>query len=479
LNSLSPGFAETFNYIQQIYRLLEDPDATVVTNSVMVLNELLLAKGGMEINQHILMHLLNRIGEFSEWGLNAILDLVSRYKTTSEEEIFAIMNLLDPVLRTANSGAVLATFKCFMTLTASLPELHTQIMARSKPPFLTLITGSNPDIQYTMLKHLECIISRNFAKGIFDDEYRQFFVRYNEPSYVKYLKTELIPHISNSMNSRDIINELVEYVTDVDSELSKKSIDAIGEIAVRVPLSTGDILQTLLSLVDLEMPYVRSQAVRNICKILRIMPSSRQQILPMLSKFMRRVEDPETRAMVIWMIGEYGEEFTEAPYLIEPIINSYEEEQSIDIKLNLLSTSMKLFFKRPPEVHKMLGRLLSMAVNDVNSQDVHDKALLYYRLLTTNVEAASSLFKTTSLNGSTADSLLFAENRNYKKRDKIYSEFNTLAVIYSMCSFQFINDQYQLVCNAFILASILYIILHYTFFYSVRKLKMPLSRMTS
>jgi hypothetical protein len=29
----------------------------------------------------------------------------------------------------------------------------------------------------------------------------------------------------------------------------------------------------------------------------------------------------------------------------------------------------------------MLGRLLSSAVNDFSSQDLHDRALLYYRLL--------------------------------------------------------------------------------------------------
>jgi F0F1-type ATP synthase membrane subunit a len=59
------------------------------------------------------------------------------------------MNLLDPVLRTANSGAVLATFKCFITLTNSMPELHPQIYARAKPPILTLV--STRDDHYTTI----------------------------------------------------------------------------------------------------------------------------------------------------------------------------------------------------------------------------------------------------------------------------------------------------------------------------------------
>ena len=123
------------------------------------------------------MGLLNRIVEFSEWGLNAVLDLVSRYKPTSEvgspclfpytiyrhihhfihtqDEVFAVMNLLDPLLRTANSGAVLATVKCFFRLTAAMPELHPQIFSRAKPPMLTLVNGASPEGQYAMLKHLQ------------------------------------------------------------------------------------------------------------------------------------------------------------------------------------------------------------------------------------------------------------------------------------------------------------------------------------
>jgi vesicle coat complex subunit len=94
------------------------------------------------------MHLLSRIGELSEWGLAVVLDIVSRYTPTNEDETFAVMNLLDAVLRTANSGAVLGTIKCFMKMTESLEDLRPQIWARAKPPLLTLLAGGNPELQY-------------------------------------------------------------------------------------------------------------------------------------------------------------------------------------------------------------------------------------------------------------------------------------------------------------------------------------------
>lgn len=57
-----------------------------------------------------------------------------------------------------------------------------------------------------------------------------------------------------------------------------------------------------------------------------------------------RIDEVEPRVALIWMLGEFGNEITEAPYLLEPIIDRYDEE-SPQIKLELLSSTMKLFFQ--------------------------------------------------------------------------------------------------------------------------------------
>lgn len=40
-----------------------------------------------------------------------------------------------------------------------------------------------------------------------------------------------------------MLNELGEYVTDVDTELSRRSIAALGSIAIRLPLMTSAIVK--------------------------------------------------------------------------------------------------------------------------------------------------------------------------------------------------------------------------------------------
>jgi len=57
--------------------------------------------------------------------------------------------------------------------------------------------------------------------------------------------------------------------------------------------------------------------------------------------------------------------------------------------MELLTAAMKLFFKRPPELQKMLGRLLQKATQETSHTDVRDRALLYYRLLSYDVHEVS------------------------------------------------------------------------------------------
>jgi hypothetical protein len=65
------------------------------------------------------------------------------------------------------------------------------------------------------------------------------------------------------------------------------------------------------------------------------------------------------------------------------------------VRLQLLTAAMKLFFKRPPETRPLLGRLLSIAVADASHVDVHDRALFYYRLLARDVNAVRAVMRRT------------------------------------------------------------------------------------
>ena len=68
-----------------LYDMLRDPDSSVVTNAILVLNEIMADSGGMALNRPVMLHLLNRIHEFSEFGILSVLDLVPRYIPANDE----------------------------------------------------------------------------------------------------------------------------------------------------------------------------------------------------------------------------------------------------------------------------------------------------------------------------------------------------------------------------------------------------------
>jgi hypothetical protein len=151
-------------------------------------------------------------------------------------------------------------------------------------------------------------------------------------------------------------------------------------------------------------------------------------------------EEPQGRAAALFLVGQWGEEIPSAPYVLEPLIDAYATETSVDVKLALLTATCRLFFKRPPEVQNMLGRLLDHALEDQSSSDVRDKALLYFRLLRRDVNVAQRVISgrdPCSIQGA------FAED-NCAVMDRLVDEaFNTLAVVYGETPDQFVDRAHR------------------------------------
>jgi len=64
--------------------------------------------------------------------------------------------------------------------------------------------------------------------------YTTFFCRQNEPSYIKSLKLEILAAVADSDNAHAIITELSEYVGDIDEQLAREAVRAVGRIALDV-----------------------------------------------------------------------------------------------------------------------------------------------------------------------------------------------------------------------------------------------------
>ena len=429
------------NLTDVLYDMLRDTDGMVVSNCVVVLDEIMLDEGGIAINKAIVHHLLGRLNDFNEWGLCASLKLVQRYVPESDDERFQVMNVLDPVLRTSNAGVVLEAIGCFVQLTKNLPELHAQVYERLKAPLLTLMSNSTHEGLYCLLKHAELLVFR--CREVFEGEYRQFYIRYDEPSCVKHQKVQLLAQLASESSAEDILSELREYAGDCDPSLAKAAIRATGVVAARLRSKAEACCALLVEFLDQELSNVKAEALLVAKDVLRKYPLRRQDVLPSLGRYLGELdaEEPQGRAAALFLVGQWGEEIPAAPYILEPLIDAYALETSVDVKLALVTATTRLFFKRPPEVQAMLGRLLDAALEDQTSSDVRDKALLYFRLLRRDVAACQNMVSGRDPCGQVVGA--FAED-NCAVMDRLVDEaFNTLAVVYGETPDQFVDRAHR------------------------------------
>lgn len=466
--SLNPEIIKESDMIDTLYNMIRDRDPQVVSNCIVALNEIMADEGGIAINQPIVMHLLSRISDFNEWGQCNILEIVAKYRPTGPDEVFTIMNTLEQCLRVSNSAVVLGTAKCFFNLTQSrgMEPIQDQVFERMRQPLLTLMAGGSHEINYCVLHHILLLVGKK--PHVFSRDYRQFYNRYNEPTHVKYVKIDVLALVADGANVADIVTELSEYVTDVDQELARRAIRAIADVAVspnlsvntvpqqypgggNVPEAYGQqaaeqlveqmqdhIMDTMVDFLELDLDYVRDESLVVMKDLLRKYPDKRHDVLPVLGRIIAAVEQPAAKAAVVWMLGEFGQDLRRAPYVLEKLIDDFNDEASSSVLLELLAATMKLFFKCPPEMQSMLGRLLGSAINESNHQDVRDRALLYYRLLEQQpTDQAAAIVAQFRADESVS---VFAESVETDLKDKLFQEFNSLAVVYNKPSELFVSS---------------------------------------
>lgn len=151
------------------------------------------------------LHLLDVFKHFNEWSQIAVLNLLLKYDP-DDEEVFPIMNVLDDKLRHANSAVVLSVIKLFLRYTERAPEVHQQVYIRVKEPLLTLLSGASSESEAALLAHIRVLIER--VPEAFQDQYKRFISRYNDPVYIKQAKIEILQLIASDFQHKEIVAEM-------------------------------------------------------------------------------------------------------------------------------------------------------------------------------------------------------------------------------------------------------------------------------
>ncbi|OBS76260.1 hypothetical protein A6R68_17292, partial [Neotoma lepida] len=343
LHDINAQMVEDQGFLDSLRDLIADSNPMVVANAVAALSEISESHPNsnlLDLNPQNINKLLTALNECTEWGQIFILDCLSNYNPKDDREAQSICERVTPRLSHANSAVVLSAVKVLMKFLELLPkdsDYYNMLLKKLAPPLVTLLSGE-PEVQYVALRNINLIVQKR--PEILKQEIKVFFVKYNDPIYVKLEKLDIMIRLASQANIAQVLAELKEYATEVDVDFVRKAVRAIGRCAIKVEQSAERCVSTLLDLIQTKVNYVVQEAIVVIRDIFRKYPNKYVKIL---------------------------------------------------VQLTLLTAIVKLFLKKPSETQELVQQVLSLATQDSDNPDLRDRGYIYWRLLSTDPVTAKEV----------------------------------------------------------------------------------------
>lgn len=393
LYDLDPSMAVDNGFIDMLEEMLSDQNPMVVANAVASLSEISSGSNQIQLTytSKTIKTLLAALGECTEWGQIYILDSLATFEPKSIKEAEMIAERVIPRFQHANSGVVLSAIKIVLRMMSYIEDENILTLYRNKihAPLITLI-NSEPEIQYVALRNISLVVQK-YPQIFNNGDEKIFFCKYNDPIYVKIEKIETMIKLANERNISNLLLEFKEYATEIDVEYVRKAVRAIGRCAIKLESAAQECIDVLLGLIATKVNYVVQEAIIVIKDIFRKYPGKYERIIGTLCENLDTLDEPEAKASMIWILGQYAERIKNADELLEVFVDSFLDEPPV-VQLQLLTAVVKLFLKRPEEsASKLVTDVLTLSTERSDNPDLRDRGYVYGRLLTEDPEIAKKV----------------------------------------------------------------------------------------
>lgn len=390
LFDLNPSMCIDNGFLETLQELIGDPNPMVVANSVQALseiNESAPETKALVVTPQTLKKLLLALNECTEWGRVTILTTLADYPSQDVKESEHICERVAPQFQHVNPSVVLAAVKVvFIHMKMISPELVRQYLKKMAPPLVTLVSTA-PEVQYVALRNIDLLLQAK--PDILSKELRVFFCKYNDPPYLKLQKLEIMVRIANERNFDQLLSELKEYALEVDMDFVRRAIKAIGQVAIKIEAASEKCVNALLDLIATKVNYVVQEVVVVIKDILRKYPGY-EGVIPTLCQYIDELDAHEARSSIIWIVGEYAEKINNADDILVAFVDGFMEEFT-QTQLQILTAVVKLFLKKPANNQALVQKVLQQATTDNDNPDIRDRAYVYWRLLSGDLDIAKNI----------------------------------------------------------------------------------------
>ncbi|KAF4126696.1 Vesicle coat complex subunit [Geosmithia morbida] len=382
---------EQSDLIDRLNSLLRDDNPTVVASALAALMDIWERSDAIKltIDYKNASKMVAILADCSEWGQTYILEALMSYVPQDSGEALLLAERIAPRLSHSNSSVVLTCIRVMLYLVNYIAD-EKQISAlcrKLSPPLVTLL-AKGPEVQYLALRNALLILQRR--PEVLRNDIRVFFCKYNDPIYVKVTKLELIFMLANEKNIDEVLTELREYATEIDVHFVRKAVRAIGKLAIKIEPAARRCINLLLELVATKVAYIVQEATVVIRNIFRKYPDQYESIIGILCEHLDSLDEPEAKAAMVWVIGQYADRIENSDALLEDFLYTFLEEP-VEVQLALLTATVKLFIQRPTKGQELVPKVLKWATEETDNPDLRDRAYMYWRLLSTDMNAAKAV----------------------------------------------------------------------------------------
>ena len=118
----------------------------------------------------------------------------------------------------------------------------------------------------------------------------------------------------------------LRYASEVDIDFVRKAVRSIGRLAIKVSPAADSCIQALLDLIDTKVTYVVQEAVIVIKDVFRRYPGKYEGIIPTLCENLDLLDEPEAKAAMIWIIGQFADKIENADELMDDLTFNFLDE---------------------------------------------------------------------------------------------------------------------------------------------------------
>ncbi|CRK16056.1 hypothetical protein BN1708_017456 [Verticillium longisporum] len=315
-----------------------------------------------------------------------------------DPDLVLLLNGIRPLLQSRNSAVVIATTRCYTDI--GTPEYVKSAIG----PLIALLRGPQDVQQIALYNIVSVCLSRpqDFVKYA-----NHFLIRATDPPQVWELKLEVLtlifPHATAHVKSL-ILSELEHFSGSTDKALVKEAVRAIGRCAQADATTAPRCLRLLLAQITSLDGTLAAESLTVIRHLIQQDPEGHIATVVRLAKNLDSATDPQARATIIWLVGEFaginGEDNIAADVLRILVKDFASESEAAKRQIVLLAAKVYLHHinrqaedktaetPEPNQDEHVVAKLwdyVLLLVRYDTSYDLRDRARMYRALLSLQI----------------------------------------------------------------------------------------------